>query len=165
MAKNSMTEKQVLGILDIPDWRHLSKDKMMTFISILPELDNDVACRIIEQFPDFAKTCVSMVSTLKELCDKALQEDAHSTDQSIDAYRVVLDSLANRLNDGELSSEEAKYITEKMVEIADKISLKDSEGKEFKAGVIKTVAETVLGVVLVGASLLGVKFLGDKFGR
>jgi len=43
------------------------------------------------------------------------------------------------------------------------LSLKDSEGKEFKAGVINTVAETVLGVVLVGASLLGVKFWGDKF--
>ena len=52
MKTNSkvLSESQVLEKLDIPDFRHLSKDKIMTFFSMLPSMDPEVAKKAIEQF-------------------------------------------------------------------------------------------------------------------
>ena len=53
MSNILTTEEQVKAAIGISDWRHLSKDKLMNFVSVLPNVDSEVAIRIIEQFPEF----------------------------------------------------------------------------------------------------------------
>ena len=43
MMKHSMTEDKVLRKLDIPDFRHMTKDKVVSFVSMLPQMDPEVA--------------------------------------------------------------------------------------------------------------------------
>ena len=58
--------------------------------------------------------------------------------------------------------EDRKYFANKMIEVADKIGLKDTEGKTFKGKLLNTVGGVVLGALLIGASVLGVKYLDTK---
>lgn len=37
--KKYLTEQEILEKLDIPDWRHMSKNKVTAFISSLPYMD------------------------------------------------------------------------------------------------------------------------------
>lgn len=52
-----ISEQRVLNELNIEDWRHLSKDKIMAFASELPYMDPEVAKAAIAQFPKFAESC------------------------------------------------------------------------------------------------------------
>lgn len=61
-----MTEKQVLKTLDIPDFRHLSKEKVMTFFSMIPQMDPEVAKKALEQFPNFSSSVREILQDYKE---------------------------------------------------------------------------------------------------
>lgn len=159
---SKLSEIQVKEVLGISDWRGLSKEKLMNFVSILPDVDNEVAIKIIEQFPEFSKNSQIMVESLKEICNSALEENKHSSDQSMAAYKQILDELGIMLKKDDISEGDMKYITDKMIEVADKISAKDTENKGFWGKTINTVGGVVLGVAIIGASILGIKFLGDK---
>lgn len=57
-----MNEQKVLKKLDIPDFRHLTKDKVIKMASMLDKMDPEVAKKAIEQFPEFANTTKEMYS-------------------------------------------------------------------------------------------------------
>jgi len=48
MANRLLTADQVKECLNIPDFRHLTKDKLIEFVSAIPDMDREVAIRIIE---------------------------------------------------------------------------------------------------------------------
>ncbi len=49
LLKKSFNEKKVLDKLGIEDFRHLSKDKVVEFISMLPKMEPEVAKVAIAQ--------------------------------------------------------------------------------------------------------------------
>ena len=61
-----------------------------------------------------------------------------------------------------ITSEERQKIADQMILVADKIADKDSENKEFLAGVIKTGASVAVGALFFGAVILGVNVKGVK---
>lgn len=61
-----------------------------------------------------------------------------------------------------LSLEEKMEIIDKMITVADKISVKDSENKAFLNGIIKTVAPYATTALVLGITLLGVNSKGIK---
>ena len=56
LMSKTITEQKGLNKLDILDLRHITKDKVMGFESMLPDMDPEVAKKVLEQFPEFAKT-------------------------------------------------------------------------------------------------------------
>ncbi len=44
------TEQQVLKKLDIPDFRHLTKEKVIAFATMVPKMNPEVAKKALEQF-------------------------------------------------------------------------------------------------------------------
>lgn len=185
MTTSITTERQLKEALRLETWRNLSKDKLLNFISLLPNVDNELAIKVIEQLPEFTKMATEMVTILKKLCNKVLDDDKYSTDQSIEAYKTIisdvykpiLDELTVIIERDDLSVDDKKYFADKMVEIAskteavaDKISQKDTEGKDFKLKVLNTLNNTIGGVLVgtltIGAIILGAKYIdtnGKKF--
>lgn len=162
MSKKLATEQQVKAALGISDWRNLSKEKVLNFVSILPDVDSEVAIKIIEQFPEFSKNSLMMVECLKDACQSVLEENKQSSNQSMEAYQKILDELSVLLKKENTTDVDIKYITEKMIEVADKISAKDTENKEFWSKVLNTLGGIVLGAVTIGAAVLGARFIGDN---
>lgn len=99
MSNIISSETQLKEALGISTWRNLSKEKLFNFISILPNVDSELAIKIIEQLPEFAKMATEMVTILKDVCDKVLEEDARTTDQSIEAYKTVISEIYKPLLD------------------------------------------------------------------
>ena len=62
-----LTEQQVLHKLEIPNFRHLTKDKVMTFASMLHNMDPIVAKKALEQFPEFAKMMLEVMHDYKSV--------------------------------------------------------------------------------------------------
>ena len=160
MSKALVSVDEVKNALKIDSFRNLSKDKIMEFVSLIPNMDKEVAIKIIEQYPAFAKLSESMVAQLNKMCDTALEKNEESQRLVIQAYKQILDELSNQLHMEDISKEEREKITKQMIEIADKISVKDTENKAFIDKMAKYSTGFAIGVVVLGAAILGVNIKG-----
>lgn len=155
MMSRTLTEQKVLNKLDIEDFRHLTKDKVITMVSMLDKMDPEVAKKALEQFPEFAKTTKEMLVEYMQKLDKGLEENSESVQKCYDTYGAIILSLQKELEKENLSFEEKKYIIEQMKEIADKVDKKDSENKKFIWAMSGMGMLALTGAVAILASALG----------
>lgn len=152
---NQLTEREVLQQLSIPDFRHISKDKVMNFASVLQNMDPEVAKKALEQFPEFAKMTLEVLKDYKGILEKTLDGNLASSKQCYDIYNEVMNALQSCLAKDDLPFEEKKYYIEKMMEIAKMAESKDTENKEFNWKMVSLGTVAVFTVVGLGASILG----------
>ena len=150
-----MTEQQVLDKLDIPDFRHMTKDKVISFASMLSNMDPEVAKEALEQFPEFSKTVIELATDCKDAIEKGFAGNSESTKVCHEVCITIIDSLKSQLDKDDLPFEERKYYIEKMMEAAQMVQQKDSENKNFiwKVLGLAGVATLILGGTL--AAVLG----------
>lgn len=150
-----LNEGQVLKKLDIPDFRHITKDKVMSFASMLQDMEPEVAKKALEQFPEFAHMALEALNDYRGIIEKAQDSASASGKQCIELYNEVLQALKSCLAKDGLSFEEKKYYIEKMMEIAKMAEAKDTEGKQFNWKAICLGASVVIAIIGGCASLLG----------
>lgn len=152
---NQLTEQQILRQLDIPDFRHITKNKVMSFASMLQNMEPKVAIKALEQFPQFASMAVDAMREYKSVLDKTLDDNSESSKQCFDVYNTVLNTLKSCAEKEDLGFEEKKYYLEKMMKIAKMAESKDTEIKKSNWKIVYAGAVAVIAIVGIGASLLG----------
>lgn len=150
-----MSETRVLKKLNIIDFRHLTKDKVIKMVSMLDKMDPEVAKKVLEQFPKFSNTIKEMLTEYKEVLDKGLGFNNESVKAVYDKYNAVIASLQKELENEHLTFEQKKYILEQMRDIAEKVDKKDTENKRFIVGMATLSTLVVGGTVAVLDSVLG----------
>ena len=150
-----LTEEKVLKKLKIKDFRHLTKDKIITMASMLDKMDPEVAKKALEQFPHFADVTKEMLIEYKDILDKGLESNRESVQAYYDSCSTIIGALEKLLDRENLSPEERRYIIEKMVEMSDKIGEKDSQNKKFILAISGVGVAALAGVTAVLASTLG----------
>lgn len=155
MKKNYMSEDEVKKALNISDFRSLSKEKIMEFVSIIPKVDKEVAMAIINQFPNYVDMAKNMVGGMMHLCDEALQDAKIGRKDVIESYRMVLETLKEQLNDEKLTVEERNNITDDMIAVAEKIDTVNDKHQIFVKDILTKVGSVTLGVVVLGVAILG----------
>ena len=153
--KYSLTEKQVLKKLQIPDFNHMTKDKVVKFVSMLPRMDPEVAKAAIEQFPVFKDFAHDIVSDFKHTIDSILEKNGESQRVFYDACNSIIESLKDELEDDDLDHDERDRIENKMIQVATMISEKDSENKRFLAFTATAAAVVGAAALTIGSALLG----------
>lgn len=150
---DQLTEQQVLQALGIPDFRHLSKDKVMAFASMLTEMEPEVAIKALEQFPEFSKTILELAKDYKATIDKGMDSNIESMKSCAEILQSIIDSLQGQLDKNDVSFDERKYYIDKMFEVAHLQREKDSENKQFIVKVLEIAggAALVLGSVALVA--------------
>lgn len=156
MSKNFISEQQIKEALNIDTFRNLSKDKIKEFVSLIPNMDNDVALSIINQFPSYSEMAQCMVHELSNTCDTALSKNAESQNAVLAAYRKVLDDFGEVFKRNNISPEERESISLKMIDIANKIAAKDTENKGFLSWIVKNKDYVIGGVIILGGIILGI---------
>lgn len=146
----TLTEEQVLKKLNIPDFRHITKDKIMTFFSTLSYMDPEVAKKAIEQFPEFAGTVKELIFEYRQILDKAFNDNTESVKSYYVFCYCILDSLSEILKQDNLTFEEKQYIIAQMLEIESRINKKDTENKKHTIKILglATAFITFLGFAL-----------------
>ncbi|QKW59899.1 hypothetical protein HUT15_04870 [Streptomyces sp. NA03103] len=151
------SEAEIKQALGIESWRNLSKDKMVRFAAMMPDMDTEVALKIVEQFPVFKDFATGMVDVLKEAHESTLSANKQSQENFHRSLEHVREILNSQLDKGEPSWEERKFIIEQIMDTLRMEGEKDSENKKFLFGALKMVAAGA------GAALaLGVAFVGGK---
>ncbi|EHN79924.1 hypothetical protein SMCF_513 [Streptomyces coelicoflavus ZG0656] len=152
--KNEDQIKQALGI---DSWRNLSKEKMVRFVAMMPDMDTEVALKIVEQFPEFKDFALNVMDVINKSHESTLSANKESQEYVHLAFQDLRETLKRELDRGELTWEQRREILEKMQEAVREEAQKDSENKRFLDGALKKV------VMVGGAALaLGVAFVGGR---
>ncbi|MDB2099828.1 hypothetical protein [Clostridium paraputrificum] len=147
-----LTEQKVLKKLDIVDFRHITKDKVITMASMIDKMEPEVAKKALEQFPKFAATTKEILNEYKDTLDKCLESNDESIKSYYDLCNSMIETLQKQLEDENLSFEQRKYIIDKMCELSKNIGEKDSENKKFIA-TLAMIGATALGFTISALAL------------
>ncbi|MFD1722115.1 hypothetical protein [Amnibacterium endophyticum] len=150
-------ETQVKEALEIGSWRNLSKDKFMTFVSALPDIDKDVAVAIVGQFPDFKALAAGGVETLKQGWDGALAENRKSQKQAAKAVERYMDALDRELLRNHWTNEERFELLRMLNAASQQVDSKDSENKAWLLKGLSVVAGAGVLALAAAVTVLGGK--------
>lgn len=153
----NLSEKRVLRKLDIPDFRHMTKDKVVQFASLLPNMDPEVAKKALEQFPEFKDMTIEIVNQLRQTMEKSVDSNNRSQDAFYSACDEVISILNEELQKDNLTSEDENRIRGSIIHVLEMMNEKDSENKKFLLGLVKTAGATACTLLLTTAVVLGGK--------
>ena len=153
--KRTLTEAKVLKKLDIPDFRHMTKDKIVKFATMLPYMDPEVAKKALEQFPDFKELAGDMVTQYKSIVEKAFEENRISQQSFYYACNSILESLRKNLEADDITFDERIRIEDKMIEVAKMIGEKDTETKQLLKSIVGIFSGCIVIICGTAAAILG----------
>lgn len=154
MRKN-VSEKWLLKKMDIPDWRHMSKDKITTFVSSLPYLDPEVAKAAIDQFPNFASLAKELVGTIQTNFNTVVSSNETITKESVSCIQQSLECLFKQLDRDDLSDNERLSIRTDILELNKMVVDLSKEYQKTQFKNMAMVAMGIAGVIGCAASILG----------
>lgn len=160
MSKKYISEEAVKKALAINSFREVSKEKIVDFISMIPNMDKDVAISIINQFPVYTEFASNVVATLKEMCDNFIASEDASQREIMAMYRQTLEAFEKNLNNDDCTPEERQEIRQVMILIVEQASKKDSEHKQWLIDLAKGIVPAVGIIVVGGLAILGVNIKG-----
>ena len=153
------SEDEIKKVLEIGSWKNLSKDKMIKFAAMMPDMDKEVTLKIIEQLPEFTKFAMEALNVMEKEHETTLTFNKQSQENVHKAYQEIREILKGELNQDNLSPEEKKSILELIMETGKKEFEKDTENKQFLDGLFKKAALGVGTVILSAIVFVGGKVL------
>ncbi|CDR12707.1 hypothetical protein [Streptomyces iranensis] len=155
-------EAQIMKALGIESWRNLSKDKMVRFAAMMPNMDTEVALKIVEQFPAFKNFAKDAVSAIERAHQSTFSANNQSQERVHRAWQEVRDILKGELGKDDLGREEKKFLIEQIQETARMQSQKDSENKQFLDGALKKVLVGATAAVALGVAFVGGRVMAES---
>ena len=151
----SISEQKALKKLKISSFTHMTKDKLVQFVSMLDKMDPEVAKAAINQFPNFKELATEIVTSYERQLSQILQTNESSSQAFYSACQSIIDSLHEQLKDENIDPDEKSRISRDMITVAQMMSDKDTENKNFllKIGGIMAAVAVTLGAI--GATILG----------
>ncbi|GHB84884.1 hypothetical protein GCM10010347_64750 [Streptomyces cirratus] len=156
---NDVNEAAIRRKLGIPNWRNLSKDKVLRFAAAMPEMATEVRLKLIEQFPAFKDLGKADIDAVTEAHKATLAANENSQKHFYQASQDQRDALRADLGRDDLSWEQREALHDRLDQNVRQVNEKDSESKQFLGAGMKVVAAA--GVAALG---LGVVFVGGKIG-
>jgi len=157
-----LSEDEVKRELGIESWRNLSKDKMLRFAAMMPDMDAEVALKIVEQFPVFKDFALNALKEIEKAYDAALESNDKSQDHVYEALSDIRGILKGELDKGDLTWDQRKYIIELIQENGRLVFQKDADGKRFLNSLFGKVTAVGVGVVALAVVFVGGKVLVDQ---
>jgi len=150
-------ELELMERLGIESWRNLSKEKFMTFVSDLPNMDKEVALKVVGQFPNFKELVLGAFEQVKDEVTQARRFNWKSQKKVHQAFSEYREILGRELEREDLNAEDRFGILGLLKDAIDAEAAKDSENKRFQ--IIVTGMLVTAGLALAGTAVAA---LGGK---
>lgn len=153
-SQSDAAEATLMKRLGIESWRNLSKDKFMTFVSDLPNMDKEVALKVIAQFPNFKDLVLETFKKVQEDATQARTFNWRSQKKVHKAFEQYREILSRELEREDITSEDRFAILGLLKDAIDAEAAKDSENKKFQ--LIVTSMLTTAALALAGTALAAI---------
>lgn len=153
------SESEIMKALEIDTWRNLSRDKILQFVSMIPQMDKEIALKVIGLFPEFRQFAMEALDVLEKEHLSTLASNKESQEGVHHAYQEARATFADELKRDDLTAEDRRILYGMIMETAKREFEKDSENKRFldtlfgKAALAGGAA-IALGIVVLGGRVL-----------
>ena len=155
MKKGKLTEDKILKKLDIPDFQHITPDKLARFTSMIPKMDPEVAKKALEQFPEFAQNAVNIMGYLKDSIDNAINGDDAETQQIFKLCDDMIKSLEKLREREDITFDERSLISNQIMEIVKIMQDTKSQNQKWKLALTGILTTAAIAITSILASGLG----------
>ena len=155
------SEAEILKALEIDTWRNVSKEKILQFVALMPEMDKEVAIKVIEQFPEFRVFAVDALNVLEKEHSSTLGANKESQAEVHHAFKEVRAILAGELKREDLTAQDRMIIIDRIMETANREFAKDSENKRFLDTLFGKAAMAGGAAIALAIVALGGRVLHD----
>lgn len=149
-------EKAFLSYYGYDDGRNIKMKDMVGMFSALNELEPEVAIKAIEQFPEMAKTTVSMAKQFCEVSLDTLKKHQESSKDTLMFLRERATFIEGLVNAGFANEEERRYFIDKLMELSEMAVEVHKNDQNFFLKFVSENGRYILGMVAFTAITLGV---------
>lgn len=153
-------EKAFLSYYGYDDGRNIKMKDMVGMFSALNELEPEVAMKVIEQFPELAKTTVTMAKQFCEVSLDTLKKHQESSKDTLLFLRERASFIEGLVNVGLTNEEDTRYFVDKLMELSRMAVEVHKDDQNFFLKFINENGKYIGGFFLVTVVSLGV---GGKF--
>jgi hypothetical protein len=132
-------------ILGIPDWRHLSREKVVDLMSTMDEV---TARRFLEKFPEAARLVTDTTTVLGEMHEATLASNDKSQDEVMREWQAVGAAIDSQLQRDDLDPDQRDRLIDRRFLAAERLTEADGRNKAFLDRLDHR--KTLFAVVLAG---------------
>ena len=136
MNRLTKDEKHILELLKKDNFRGISKDNVVTLVSILDKVDPEVAKDLISKMPDAVRGMVEIEDLYTSLLAKGIESSYRCAESCFDTEDRIIDVLANEAVK-DIPFEQKKYYVDQMVSSAKRKEAKDTEHRATIDAILK----------------------------
>lgn len=155
--KRRIDEKDLLKMIGIPSFRHITKDKLASFVSALPDVDSEVAKKALEQFPDLSVAMIEIIGHFRGIISECLAGSDDNTRLCLATCASMLDSIQHELGNEALTFEQQQAVIDRSMELIQMMKEINADEKRFRVHIISI---TSIALAFVAGTLISV--LGGK---
>lgn len=160
--KYTNDELEVLNKLGIESFREVTKDSIVQFASMIPNMDKEVAVKAIEQIPNITTSIVGAVTDYKDVAVNVLDLNDRASQRAYDEISKLIDIIEYTMARDDITSEERYACLNCLSDLSEKISELDSANKDMQQKIIKS-AETIVTVAIIAiGSIIGINKISKK---
>jgi hypothetical protein len=148
------SEVEVRKALGIETWRNLSKDTILRFLELLPDVDPELALKLIAQVPEITTLAKSVLEDAAKAHEATLASNARSQEMVHEIHLRSLQIFEAELGK-DLSHEDWQRVIDEIRNVTSNARLKDTENKQFlsEQSDKRLTTAALAGAVVVGVVL------------
>lgn len=149
-------EKAFLSYYGYDDGRNIKMKDMVGMFSTLNELEPEVAMKAIEQFPELAKTTVTMAKQFCEVSLDTLKKHQESSKDALLFLRERANFIEGLVNAGLTNEEETRYFVDKLMELSQMAVEIHKDDQNFFLKLVSENGKYLVGMIGLTVITLGV---------
>ena len=126
-----LSEQEVLRELNIPTFRHITKEKLMSFAAMRQQMDPATAQKAMEQVPNLTQSMTEILSDYSELAKQGLSSNDEHMRCHFAIAATTINVLQNELGKPGLTFEDRCAIMDRMLAVNDQVSHQVIENQRF----------------------------------
>ena len=158
----TLTEQQVLKKIGKPDFRHITKDDVVHLATMLPQMDIEVAKKVIEQFPEYGKNIVLLAQEYNEIAGTVRESNEKTVNRCIEICDRVIDDYQKKLDKENISEEDKKFYASQIIEVLHIMADLNKENQNFLLSFLRENKGLIITLVFALGAALGVKLINKK---
>ncbi|MDZ7834467.1 MAG: hypothetical protein U5K84_03115 [Alkalibacterium sp.] len=112
-----LSDNQIKEMLNVNNFREVSKDKIIKFAAMMPDMDKEVAMKMIEKFSEFKQFAKEVMNTLEKEFKNTVESNNDSQAHVFKAFEDTRRILEKELDREELNKDERKEIISHLIEL------------------------------------------------
>lgn len=152
---NYMTEDDLMRELEIEDWGHMTKDKIMQFASNLHKLSPEVAKKILEQLPEFTTFATNMINHYKDIVMHVLNSNEKGAQAYYDMCNSIIEGMKVMLKCEDMTYEQKQNVISQMIQLSNNVADMQREERVEKRKILKICGTVIITVVGIIGAIIG----------